>query len=88
MQNSLLFVCLLFSDVTFCNEVVVLCLILEVVEVHLFIGLFIVFFKEVHVLFKVVFVFFHVFKHCFFVLGRVEYFVLHFSVLLVGVNFG
>jgi hypothetical protein len=88
MQDSLLFVGLFFSNVTLSNKVVVLSLMLQVIEVHLFIRLLVVFFKEHHVFLQIIFVFLHVFEDLLFVLGRVEYFVLHFSVLLVGVNFG
>ena len=43
--------------------------------------------KEHHVLFKVTFVFFHVLRNLFLVFGRVKNFVLHFSLLLVSLNF-
>lgn len=87
MEDSFFFVGLLLSDIALGNQVVVLSLILKKVEVHFLIGFLVMFFKEHHIFLKIVFVFFHIFKYFFLVLGRVEDLVLHFLLLLAGLNF-
>jgi hypothetical protein len=87
MKNTLLLISLLFPHVALSDQVVVLGLVLEVVEIYFLIGFLIVLFKEHHVLFKVIFVFFHIFQNLFLVFSRVKNFILHFGVLLVGFNF-
>lgn len=86
MQNSFLFVGLFLSYIALSDKVVVLGLVFKVIEIHLLIGLFVVFFKKHHIFLQVIFVFGHVFQNLFLVLSRVKDFELYFFLFLCGIN--
>lgn len=84
MKDSFLFRGLLLSDITFCDKIVILGLVLEEIEIQFFISFFVMFFEEIHIFFEILFVFLKVIQCFLFVLIRVKDFVLHFFLLFVG----